>query len=113
MSLQRDSRSYQRAALIRYRYYAPRPCLHGEAKTAKVGSVIRTVKQLAKHRAAPKCQFDAFAEFVAAAEAQGVESYPLYSWTKANDRGPDNERRIFEVIYDLRGRPRGLCQGDC
>jgi hypothetical protein len=25
---------------IRYRYYASRPCLHGEAKTAKVGSVI-------------------------------------------------------------------------
>jgi site-specific DNA recombinase len=26
---------------IRYRYYASRPCLHGEAKTAKVGSVTR------------------------------------------------------------------------
>jgi site-specific DNA recombinase len=26
---------------IRYRYYASRPCLHGEAKTAKVGSVSR------------------------------------------------------------------------
>jgi hypothetical protein len=38
---------------------------------------------LAKHRAAPKCQFDGFAEHVAAAEAQGVESYPLYQWTKA------------------------------
>ena len=38
---------------------------------------------LAKHRAAPKCQFDAFVEYVASAEAQGVESYPLYQWTKA------------------------------
>jgi site-specific DNA recombinase len=26
---------------IRYRYYVSRPCLHGEAKTAKVGSVSR------------------------------------------------------------------------
>jgi site-specific DNA recombinase len=26
---------------IRYRYYVSRPCLHGEAKTAKVGSVTR------------------------------------------------------------------------
>ncbi len=34
---------------------------------------------LAKHRAAPKCQFDAFAEYVAAAEEHGVENYPLYS----------------------------------
>ena len=31
---------------------------------------------LAKYRAVPKCQFDAFAEYVAAAEAQGVESHP-------------------------------------
>ena len=26
---------------IRYRYYVSRPCLHGEARTAKVGSVTR------------------------------------------------------------------------
>jgi hypothetical protein len=26
---------------IRYRYYVSLPCLHGEAKTAKVGSVTR------------------------------------------------------------------------
>jgi hypothetical protein len=38
---------------------------------------------LTAHRAAPKCQFDAFAEYVAAAEEDGVENYPLYRWTKA------------------------------
>ena len=38
---------------------------------------------LTAHRAAPKCQFDAFAEYVAAAEVNGVENYPLYRWTKA------------------------------
>ena len=38
---------------------------------------------LTAHRAAPKCQFDAFAEYVAAAEENGVENYPLYRWTKA------------------------------
>jgi hypothetical protein len=32
---------------------------------------------LAMHRAAPKCQFDAFAEYVAAAEEQGVKGYPF------------------------------------
>jgi hypothetical protein len=31
----------------------------------------------------PKCQFDAFAEYVAAAEQNGVENYPLHDWTKA------------------------------
>ena len=35
------------------------------------------------HHAAPKCQFDAFAEYVAAAEEHGVENYPLYKWTRA------------------------------
>jgi hypothetical protein len=38
---------------------------------------------LAAHRAAVKCQFDAFADYVAAAEGQGIEDYPLYAWTKA------------------------------
>jgi hypothetical protein len=32
---------------------------------------------LTAHRAVAKCQFDAFAEYVAAAEEQGVENYPL------------------------------------
>ena len=38
---------------------------------------------LTAHRAAPKCQFDAFAEYVGAAEEDGVENYLLYRWTKA------------------------------
>ncbi|MBO4228508.1 hypothetical protein [Bradyrhizobium neotropicale] len=38
---------------------------------------------LAKHRATMKCQFDAFAEYVAEAEKRGTENYPLYAWTKA------------------------------
>ena len=37
---------------------------------------------LASHRAAAKCQFDAFAEYVDAAEQHGIENYPLYQWTK-------------------------------
>ena len=67
---------------------------------------------LVEHRAVPKCQFDAFAEYVAAAEKHGIESYPLYKWTKATIEDPE-ERKIFEVLYALRGRTRGLCQGDC
>ena len=38
---------------------------------------------LARHNATLKCQFDAFAGYVAEAERHGVESYPLYQWTKA------------------------------
>ena len=43
----------------------------------------RSCSILTAHRAAPKCQFDAFAEYVAAAEEDGVENYLLYRWTKA------------------------------
>jgi hypothetical protein len=51
---------------------------------------------LAKHRAAPKCQFDAFVEYVASAEAQGVESYPLYQWTKATIENPAKREKYLK-----------------
>ena len=38
---------------------------------------------LAAHDAALVCQYDAFAGYCAEAEAQGVEHYPLYAWTRA------------------------------
>jgi hypothetical protein len=51
---------------------------------------------LADHRAAPKCQFDAFAEYVAAAEEYGVESYPLYQWTKATIEDPAKKEKYLK-----------------
>jgi hypothetical protein len=51
---------------------------------------------LGKHHAAPKCQFDAFAEYVAAAEAQGVENYPLYAWTKATIENPVKREKYMK-----------------
>ncbi len=43
---------------------------------------------LARHHATMLCQFDAFAGYVAEAERQGVEGYPLYAWTKATIENP-------------------------
>jgi hypothetical protein len=51
---------------------------------------------LAEHRAAPKCQFDAFAEYVAAAEERGVENYPLYEWTKATIADPAKKEKYLK-----------------
>jgi hypothetical protein len=48
------------------------------------------------HRAASKCQFDAFAEYVAAAEEHGVESYPLYRWTKATIENPAKKEKCLK-----------------
>ncbi len=38
---------------------------------------------LDSHNASLKCQFDAFADYVAEAERNGPDRYPLYEWTKA------------------------------
>ena len=51
---------------------------------------------LAKHRAVPKCQFDAFAEYVAAAEKYGVENYPLYEWTKATIENAEKKEKYLK-----------------
>lgn len=50
---------------------------------------------LAAHHAAPKCQFDAFAEYVAAAEEHGNDSYPLYEWTKVTIENPAKRERYL------------------
>jgi hypothetical protein len=58
---------------------------------------------VAAHRAAPKCQFDAFAEYVAAAEEHGIEDYPLYQWTKATIENPAKREKYlksFTVYVD-------------
>ena len=43
---------------------------------------------LSRHDATMKCQFDAFAGYVAEAEKHGTENYPLYDWTKATIEDP-------------------------
>jgi hypothetical protein len=51
---------------------------------------------LARYRAAPKSQFDAFADYVAAAEEHGVENYPLYEWTKATIDNPAKKEKYLK-----------------
>ena len=43
---------------------------------------------LRRHDAVLKCQFDAFAGYVAEAEQHGVDEYPLYRWTKTTIEDP-------------------------
>jgi hypothetical protein len=51
---------------------------------------------LARHHAVLKCQFDAFADYVAEAEAQGAANYPLYAWTKATIENPDKRAKYLK-----------------
>lgn len=48
---------------------------------------------LADHDAALRCQFDAFAEFVAEAEKAGATDTALYRWTKDTIRDPAKQAK--------------------
>ena len=51
---------------------------------------------LAAHDAALVCQYDAFAGYCAEAEAQGIEHYPLYAWTKAVIADPAKQAKYVK-----------------
>lgn len=51
---------------------------------------------LSRHRATMKCQFDAFADYVAAAERDDPEKHPLYEWTKATIEDPEKKRKYLK-----------------
>jgi hypothetical protein len=53
---------------------------------------------LAKHHATMKSQYDAFADYVAEAEKQGVEDYPLYAWTKATIEDPAKQAKYIKAF---------------
>ncbi len=51
---------------------------------------------LAKHNATLNCQYDAFAGYVATAETEGVENYPLYAWTKDTIEDPVKKAKYLK-----------------
>jgi hypothetical protein len=53
---------------------------------------------LAKHHATMKSQYDAFADYVAEAEKQGIEEYPLYAWTKATIEDPVKQAKYIKAF---------------
>jgi hypothetical protein len=58
---------------------------------------------LARHKASMRSQFDAFADYVAEAERHGLETYPLYHWTKATIDNPAKKakyQKSFTLYVD-------------
>src|SRR5450755_2882173 len=51
---------------------------------------------LTKHHATMKCQFDAFAGYVAEAEKHGAEQFPLYKWTKVTIEDPVKKAKYIK-----------------
>jgi hypothetical protein len=56
---------------------------------------------LNKHGATMKCQFDAFAGYVAEAEKHDPKDYPLYEWTRATIENPEKKAKYLKsfTIY--------------
>ncbi|NIE64268.1 hypothetical protein [Burkholderia sp. Ax-1719] len=62
-----------------------------------IGAVLR------EGNATLKCQYDAFADYVAEAEHADREHYPLYQWTKETIENPEKKARYlnsFTVYVD-------------
>ncbi len=51
---------------------------------------------LRKHNATLNCQYDAFAGYVAEAEQNGTENYPLYEWTKDTIEDPAKQAKYLK-----------------
>jgi len=76
-------------------------------------SIAPLTQLLCRHDAALKCQYDAFADYVKEAEAKGVETYPLYAWTKRTVDDPAKEAkytksaatRFTKGVRPTRSRP--------
>jgi hypothetical protein len=51
---------------------------------------------LRRHNAMLKSQYDAFAGYVAEAEREGIENYPLYHWTKATIENPAKKAKYVK-----------------
>ena len=50
---------------------------------------------LRRHDAVMKCQYDAFADYVADAEREGADKFPLYKWTKATIEDPTKKAKYL------------------
>ena len=48
---------------------------------------------LNRHHATLTCQFDAFSQYVAEAEKEGPDKFPLYRWTKATLEDQQKRRK--------------------
>lgn len=51
---------------------------------------------LAKHDATMTSQYDAFAGYVAEAEREGTDGYPLHAWTKATIEDPVKKAKYLK-----------------
>jgi hypothetical protein len=73
--------------------------LAGIARRDPGNAAIKPLAEiLAKHHATMKSRLDDFADYVAEAERQGLEQYPLYAWTKATIEDPVKQAKYIKTF---------------
>ena len=72
------------------------------AETARLSPDAAALRPLTdilrRHNACLTCQYDAFAGYVAEAEACGSDAYPLYKWTKATIEDPAKKEKYLRAF---------------
>jgi hypothetical protein len=53
---------------------------------------------ISRHKATLVSQYDAFANYVAEAEQQGQQDFPLYKWTKVTIEDPEKKAKYLKVF---------------
>ena len=57
--------------------------LSNALRKGKLTGTSEKIYQIAKHHGtSPICTYDAFCDYCAEAEQEGIDNYPLYDWTK-------------------------------
>jgi hypothetical protein len=86
------------------RIYLPDELVETARFRANDPALGQLLQILQKHSATMKCQFDAFAEYVAEAEREGTKQYPLYQWTKATIEDPaKKEKHLKSFSLHVKG----------
>ena len=69
------------------------------ARTDRSNPALQPLTEvLSRHDAALVSQFDAFQNYVAEAEREGPENYPLYKWTKATVDNPAQRAKHIKTF---------------
>ena len=67
-------------------------------KDAQDSSLAPLGEILTKHHAELKCQYDAFTSYCSQAEAESIEKYPLYQWTKDTIEDPAKKAKYLKAF---------------
>ncbi len=80
------------------RVYLPEALAEAARRDADDPALAPLSAVLRRHDARILCQYDAFAAYVAEAEREGVEKFPLYKWTRLTIDDPEKRAKHIQAF---------------